>query len=167
MKTSVVLSTEMADEIEQVLLRLQRSTEAECVLLADISGQLIDVHSRMREVDPVLVATLAASDIAAMAELSRQVGEDSPRGAVLHEGARKSIYLVNVGGSLILIVVFQAETPVGLVRLMAGRAAERLQALVARYEEQLARPQTFTTAGFRTALMDELEKALNELPGRQ
>lgn len=167
MNTSVVLPTEIADEIEQILVHLRRSTEAECVLLADISGQLIDVHSRMREVDPVLVATLAASDIAAMAELSRQVGEESPRGAVLHEGAHKSIYLVNVSGSLILIVIFQAETPVGLVRLMAGRAAERLQALVARYEEQLVWPQTLHTTDFGTALMDELEKAFGELPGRQ
>jgi len=166
MKTGISLPPEMADEIAQILVHLRRATEAECVLLADISGQLIDAHSRMREVDPVLVATLAAGDVAAMAELARQVGEESPRGAVLHEGAHKSIYLVNVAGSFILIVVFQAETPVGLVRLMAGRAAERLQALVARYEEQLAWPQTLPTTNFRTALMDELEKALGELPGR-
>lgn len=166
MKTGMSLPSEMADEIAQILVHLRRSTEAECVLLADISGQLIDVHSRVQEVDPVLVATLAASDVAAMAELARQIGEESPRGAVLHEGTHKSIYLVNVAGSFILIVVFQAETPVGLVRLMAGRAAERLQELVARYEEQLEWPQILPATNFRTALMDELEKALGELPGR-
>lgn len=165
MKANIVLPAEMADQIEQILVHLRRSTEAECVLLADISGQLIDVHSRMREVDPVLVATLAAGDVAAMAELARQVGEENPRGAVLHEGERKSIYLVNVAGSLILIVVFQAETPIGLVRLLAGRAAERLQALVARYEGHLEQPEAIPTTGigtadFGAALMDELERAL-------
>lgn len=167
MNTSVVLPTEIADEIEQILVHLRRSTEAECVLLADISGQLIDVHSRMREVDPVLVATLAASDIAAMAELSRQVGEENPRGAVLHEGAHKSVYLVNVAGSFILIVIFQTETPVGLVRLLTGRAAERLQAMVTQYEEQLIWRETLPATNFGTGLMSELEKAFGELPGRQ
>lgn len=158
-KANIVLPAEMADQIEQILTHLRRSTEAECVLLADISGRLIDVHSRMREVDPVLVATLAASDIAAMAELARQVGEENPRGSVLHEGSHKSIYLVSVADSFILIVVFQTETPIGLVRLLAGRTAERLQALVARYESCLGQPEPLPATDFSAALMGELEKA--------
>jgi predicted regulator of Ras-like GTPase activity (Roadblock/LC7/MglB family) len=164
MNTSIVLPIEMASQIEQILVHLRRSTEAECVLLADISGQLIDVQSRMRDVDPVLVATLAASDIAAMAELAHQVGEENTRGAVLHEGKHKSIYLVSVASSLILIVIFQAEIPIGLVRLLAGRAAEQLQTLVAGYEEHLAQPPAVPAADFGAALMGELEKALGH-PG--
>jgi predicted regulator of Ras-like GTPase activity (Roadblock/LC7/MglB family) len=164
MSTSIILPTEMADQIEQILVHLRRSTEAECVLLADISGQLIDAQSRMREVNPVLVATLAASDIAAMAELAHQVGEENARGSVLHEGKHKSIYLVNVAGSFILIVIFQAEIPIGLVRLLAGRAAERLQTLVAGYEEHLVQPEAIPPADFGAALMGELEKAFGH-PG--
>lgn len=164
MNTSIVLPTEMVDQIEQILIHLRRSTEAECVLLADISGQLIDVQSRMREVDPVLVATLAASDIAAMAELAHQVGEENSRGTVLHEGKHKSIYLVNAADTFILIVIFQAEIPIGLVRLLAGRAAEELQTLIAGYGERLVQPEAVPTADFGAALMGELEKAFSH-PG--
>ena len=89
----LTLPTELVKQIEQILADLRREAEAECALLADISGQLISVEGQIRGVDPVLVAALAAGDVAAMAELTRLIGEDSLYGSFLHEGECKSIYL--------------------------------------------------------------------------
>lgn len=163
MKADFVLPVDMADQIDQIVADLRRMTEAECVLLADVSGQLISVHGRIQESDPVLVAALAAGDAAAMAELSRQIGEGSPYGTFLHEGKDKSIYLSNVAGSLILIVIFRAETLIGLVRLFAGRAAKRLQALAPDFEEILGQSGEAPTTDFGAALADELETAFGGL----
>jgi len=157
MRTGFALPAEMADQIEQTLVRVRRMTEAQCVLLADVSGQLISLHGEMQASDPVLVAALAAGDVAAMAELSRQIGEENPSGAFLHEGETKSIYLYNVVGSLILIVIFGSNTPVGLVRLFAGRAAEELVTMTDQFEELVNSPVE-TSADFGAALSDELEK---------
>ena len=90
---SLTLPTQLVKQVEQILADLHREAEAECVLLADVSGQLICVVGRMQEIDPVLVAALAAGDVAAMAELTRHIGEESYHGSFLHEGERKSIYL--------------------------------------------------------------------------
>jgi len=86
MKTGISLPAELAEQIERILADLHRRTGAECILLADISGQLITAQGQMRASDPVLVAALAAGDVAALTELARQFGEENPHGSFLHEG---------------------------------------------------------------------------------
>jgi len=159
----LTLPTELVKQIEQILADLRREAEAECALLADISGQLISVEGQIRGVDPVLVAALAAGDVAAMAELTRLIGEDSLYGSFLHEGECKSIYLFSVASSFILIVIFWADTPLGLVRLVGGRAAAQLYALSATFEELMHVPHETPSHDFRVALADELEKAFGGL----
>lgn len=163
MKAELTLPVAMANQVEQVLVELRRMTEAECVLLADISGQLICLEGQIESSDPVLVAALAASDVAAMAELSRQIGEENPSGAFLHEGQERSIYLCNIAGTLILSVIFRNETPVGLVRLFAGRASDKLRAVSDKFEEHIGPGGESPSADFGTALSDELEKTFGNL----
>jgi len=163
MRVNFSLPTEMADQIDKILVRVRRMTEAECVLLADVSGQLIGLHGQTQGSDPVLVAALAAGDMAAMVELSRQVGEEDPSGAFLHEGEHKSVYLYNVAGSLILIVIFGPGTPVGLVRLFAGRAADELLTIADQFEELASSAPEAASEDFSAALSDELEKAFGEI----
>lgn len=153
---------EMVEQIEQILTHLRRMTEAECVLLADISGQLISVHGDIPS-DPVTLSALAASDVAAMAELSRRIGEENPCGAYIHEGEHKSVYMVNVVSSFILIVIFRAETLMGLVRLFAGRAAEQLAALAPDFEALVSQREQVAHSEFSHALAEELERAFSEL----
>ena len=97
-----------------------------------------------------------------MSELSRQIGEDNPSGSFLHEGEHKSIYLLNVGSSFILLVIFRAETLVGMVRLFTGRAAEQLETISRDYERLMGQPKAVPGADFGTALAGELERAFNE-----
>jgi predicted regulator of Ras-like GTPase activity (Roadblock/LC7/MglB family) len=163
---SLNLPRRLAEQIEQILSDLRREAEAECVLLADISGQLISVAGQLQEIDPVLVAALAAGDVAAMAELTRHIGEESRHSSFLHEGERKSIYLFSVASSFILIVIFWAGTPIGLVRLVGGRTAARLYALSAAFEELMHVPHETPSHDFRVALADELEKAFVDYHAR-
>jgi predicted regulator of Ras-like GTPase activity (Roadblock/LC7/MglB family) len=161
MRADFALPVEMADQIEQTLVNLHRMVEAECVMLADISGQLISVHGHLEESDPTLVAALAAGDVAAMAELSRQIGEENSFGSLLHEGKHKSIYMHNITNSFILLIVYGPDTLVGMVRLFAGRAAEKLEEMAARFEGVVNQPQV-PTADFGAALADELKRAFSE-----
>ena len=158
MRINLILSAGLAEQIERILVDLQRNTQAECILLADVSGQLISTQGQMQEIDPVLVAALAASDMAAMAELARQVGEENPHGSFLHEGKNKNIYLFNVAGSFILIVVFRIDTPVGLMRLFVRRTAEQLHPLTAEFEDLVGQPKQIST-DFGATLAKELDRA--------
>lgn len=162
MRADFDLPIDLADLFERVTVNLRRTTDADCVILADISGQLISVHGGLQAGDPATVAALAAGDIAAMAELSRQIGEGNPSGSLLHEGKHKSIYLQNVDDRFILIVVFHTDRLVGMVRLFARHAAEKIQELAAEFEGLISQPSAPPDADFGTALADELERAFGE-----
>lgn len=157
--TDLSLSEQLYDQFDVILADLIRRTDADCVLLVDISGQVISIEGQLEEGDPVQVAALAAGDVAAMAELSRQIGEENPDGSFLHEGERKSIYLFNVDDSFILIVVFRSSRPVGLIRLFVRRAAERLHPLTEEFEEMMGEPAPVSEEDFSAGLEAELEKA--------
>lgn len=170
MDVGLVLPVKLAEQIESILEDLCRRTGAEHVLLADISGQLISAQgkmagasSQMQKFDPVLVAALAASDAAAMTELTRQIGEENPHGSFLHEGENKSVYLFNVAGSFVLIVVFRANTPIGLIRLFVRRAAERMYPLTAEFEDYMGPPRPVPNMEFSGTLMKELDKVFKGL----
>jgi predicted regulator of Ras-like GTPase activity (Roadblock/LC7/MglB family) len=160
---SLILPTKLAKQIEQILARLRHEVQAECILLADIGGRLISAHGRIQDIDPVLVAALAAGDVAAMTELTRQIGEESYHGSFLHEGESKSIYLFSVANSFILIVIFRADTPLGLVRLVGGRTAAQLSALSADFEELAKESHEIPSGDFGAALADELERTFGRL----
>ncbi|TET53224.1 MAG: hypothetical protein E3J64_03935 [Anaerolineales bacterium] len=162
MTSDFVLPEEMSDQIERVMAQLQDKTNAKCVLLADITGRLVASLGQL-DTDPVLVAALAAGDLAATAELNRLIGEEQPSGAFLHEGQNHSIYLYNIAGTFILVVIFSSDTLVGLVRLFAGRTATELHELTVRFEELLITPQDRPSADFGAALASALEEEFGGL----
>ncbi|MBN1979581.1 MAG: roadblock/LC7 domain-containing protein [Anaerolineae bacterium] len=162
MRADFDLPVDLADLFERVTVNLRRTTDAECVILADISGQLVSVHGGLQEGDPATVAALAAGDLAAMAELSRQVGEENPSGSFLHEGKHKSIYLQNVADNFILIVVFHTDRLIGMVRLFAKHAAEKIQELAVEFEGLVSQPSMPPDTDFGAALADELERTFGE-----
>jgi predicted regulator of Ras-like GTPase activity (Roadblock/LC7/MglB family) len=163
MPAGLSLPVELGERLDQLLIALERKVEAQCVLLADISGQLISVQGRVGAIDPVLVSALAAGDVSAMAELSRQIGEpDVQDSAFLHEGTEKSLYIFVVE-SFILIVVFGSRTPPGLVRLFGSRAVEELRPLVAEFEDCMEDTSALPDAAFGEQFSDELEKMFEGL----
>lgn len=153
------LTEQLCDQFDSILTDLHNRTEAECVLLVDISGQVIDIQGQLEAGDATHVAALAAGDVAAMTELSRQIGEEDSHGSFLHEGKYKSIYLFNVDNSFILIVVFQSSKPIGLIRLLVRRAVERLRPLTDDFEESVKQPLSISDEDFSAGLQAELDKA--------
>jgi predicted regulator of Ras-like GTPase activity (Roadblock/LC7/MglB family) len=116
----------------------------------------------MDEGTPAVVAALAAGDVAAMAELSKRIGEDDPHGSFFHEGETKSIYLHNIAGSFILIVIFRAETPIGLVRLFAKRAVEQLMPITEEFEKVMGPPADYIPDDFNRGITQELDDTFED-----
>jgi len=159
LNTNLSLTEKLYDQLESILDEFYHRTEVECTLLIDISGQVICTKGQLEQGDPVQVAALAAGDVAAMAELSRQVGEQDPQGSFLHEGQHKSLYLYNVDDSFILIAIFDTSKPIGLIRLFVRRTAEQLYPLTDEFEEMVEQPSAVSSKDFSTGLARELDKA--------
>ena len=162
MNQGLHIPEEMLTEIEYILSHLAEKAHTDSIVLADISGQVISINGIMDEGTPAVVAALAAGDVAAMAELSKRIGEDDPHGSFFHEGETKSIYLHNIAGSFILIVIFRAETPIGLVRLFAKRAVEQLMPVTEEFERMVGPPQGYNPDEFKSGITQELEDTFEE-----
>ncbi|MFL7813400.1 MAG: roadblock/LC7 domain-containing protein [Anaerolineales bacterium] len=153
---------ELLEKIDYILAHLAEKAHTDSIVLADISGQVISIQGIMDEGTPAIVAALAAGDVAAMAELSNRIGEPDPHGSFFHEGETKSIYLHNIAGSFILIVIFRSETPIGLVRLFAKRAVEQLLPITEEFEEVLGPPQDYAPDDFHKGITQELDETFTE-----
>ena len=148
---------ELLDKIDYILSHLAEKAHTDSIVLADISGQVVSIQGIMDEGTPAVVAALAAGDVAAMSELSKRIGEDDPHGSFFHEGETKSIYLHNIAGSFILIVIFRAETPIGLVRLFAKRAVEQLLPITEEFEQVMGLPEGYNADDFNQGITQEFE----------
>lgn len=163
MITGFALPKKLAEQIEWVLVDLRCQTDAECILLADVSGQLISAQGQVQEIDSALMAALAAADVMATAELSRLIGGEDSGGAMLREGRHMNVYLFDIASRFVLIVVFRASTLAALVHLFGRRAVERLHPLTVEFETRMNKPTQVSDARFGAALAEELDKTFEGL----
>lgn len=111
-----------------VLRALARDTGARCVLLVDRSGQLVAHTGESPALDTVSFASLAAADFSANDRLAALVGEHQ-FASLFHQGDRASIYLADVAGRVVLVVLFDSTTTLGMIRFKAKGAVRELDTL--------------------------------------
>src|SRR5512144_2798123 len=125
MSAGLVMQDEDFRQISAICDRLTRETSANVVFLVDKNGQLIASSGASQGVDTTSLASLTAGNVAAMGGLAKLIGEkEFP--TQFHEGERESLHMSIVAGRFVLVVVFDAKSSLGLVRLRVRRAAEEL-----------------------------------------
>jgi predicted regulator of Ras-like GTPase activity (Roadblock/LC7/MglB family) len=116
------------DAITQTLQRFLYDSNARCALLVDRTGQLVATVGEQPTFDPTAFATLTAADFSANDQLARLIGE-SDFSTLFHQGERESMYLADVARRVILVVLFDNRTTLGLVRLKMKLAVDELTKL--------------------------------------
>ncbi|HEY6195253.1 MAG TPA: roadblock/LC7 domain-containing protein [Candidatus Eisenbacteria bacterium] len=111
--------------IDDVLDELLQRTNALSAHLIDRSGQVITSAGRVDDFDVTSFASLAAADFTANTELAMLLGEASVD-AVVNEGRARSVYSRLLADRVILSVVFDKRSTLGLVRIRSRRGAETL-----------------------------------------
>ncbi|HXY30746.1 MAG TPA: roadblock/LC7 domain-containing protein [Gemmatimonadaceae bacterium] len=105
-------------------------SNARCALLVDRSGQLVATVGEQPHFDPTAFATLTAADFSANDQLARLIGE-TEFNSLYHQGEQESMYLVDVARRVILVILFDNRTTLGLVRLKVKATVEDLGRLFA------------------------------------
>ena len=111
--------------INLILQTLMRSAGSRSVMLIDKTGQLINSIGEPPGFDVTSFSSLAAADFAANAQLAEMVGEKD-FATLVHQGTTESLYLSMIANRVILVVLFDRKTSLGLVRLKARRASDEL-----------------------------------------
>ena len=122
--------------------RLCRDANAKVVFLVDKNGQLIATSGNAAGMDTTSLASLTAGNIAATGGLAKLLGEKE-FSILFHEGEKDNLHISLVGDRVILVVIFDARTSLGLVRLRVRRTSEAL----VRIFEEIARKAELERAG--------------------
>src|SRR3954462_9855413 len=102
--------------ITRALERFLTDCNARCALLVDRTGQLVATVGDKPNFDPTAFATLTAADFSANDQLAKLIGENDFN-SLFHQGEKESMYLADVARRVILVVLFDNRTTLGLVRL--------------------------------------------------
>jgi predicted regulator of Ras-like GTPase activity (Roadblock/LC7/MglB family) len=111
--------------IEEELKKLHQQSNAKVVFLVDKNGQLIASAGDSTEMDTTSLASLTAGNIAATGGIARLLGEKE-FSLIFHEGERDNIHISLIGQRVILVVIFDSRSSIGLVRLRVRKASESL-----------------------------------------
>jgi predicted regulator of Ras-like GTPase activity (Roadblock/LC7/MglB family) len=126
------------DRISHVLNRLRVDANAKIVFLVDKNGQQIAGAGEIDLVDTTSLASLTAGNVAATDGLARLIGEREFT-ILFHEGRKDNIHISIVGQRLILVVIFDERSSLGLVRLRVRKASGSVERILNEMEEKAAR----------------------------
>jgi predicted regulator of Ras-like GTPase activity (Roadblock/LC7/MglB family) len=122
----LVMYEEEYQQIKDTLRRLQVDSNAKIVFLVDKNGQQIACEGDMRGVDATSLASLTAGNVAATDGLAKLIGEKE-FSILFHEGERDNIHISLVAQRVILVVIFDERSSLGLVRLRVKKASQELE----------------------------------------
>ena len=143
--------------ITTALQRFLYDSNARCALLVDRSGQLVATVGEQPTFDPTAFSTLAAADFSANDQLAKLIGENDFN-SLFHQGEKESMYLADVARRVILVVLFDNRTTLGLVRLKMKQVVDELaQIFQAVFARGTASGQA-ATPNFLAGADDEIDK---------
>jgi predicted regulator of Ras-like GTPase activity (Roadblock/LC7/MglB family) len=119
------------DDYGAILKTLQQflhDSNSRSALLVDRAGQLVATVGEPPQFDPTAFATLTAADFSANDQLARLIGE-TEFSSLFHQGEQESMYLVDIARRVILVILFDNRTTLGLVRLKVKHTVEELNRL--------------------------------------
>jgi predicted regulator of Ras-like GTPase activity (Roadblock/LC7/MglB family) len=123
--TQLVMYDEDFRKILAVTQRLVKDANAKGVFVVDRNGQLISEAGELRGIDTTSLASLTAGCIAATGGLAKIVGEEEFP-VHFHQGQRDNLHITLIAGRIILVVVFDERSSLGLVRLRVKKAGAQL-----------------------------------------
>jgi predicted regulator of Ras-like GTPase activity (Roadblock/LC7/MglB family) len=140
--TPILLREQQYHQIKAVLARLRMDSCAKVVFLVDKDGQEIASQGEVGSLDTTSLASLAAGNVAATGGMAQLIGEkEFP--TLSHEGERESIHICVIG-RLLLMVVFDERSSLGLVKLrsrqISGQIATMFLAITEASNEDLDSP---------------------------
>ncbi len=136
LEPDLVLFEEDYTRINEILVNLVQETNSKFALLVDRSGQLISSQGDTNQMDSISFASLSAGNFAATSELAKILGQEE-FSVLFHQGTDESIHLSVVASRVIMVVVFDNKTTLGLVRLRVSKAVEELAAIFSKIFEKV------------------------------
>ena len=126
-------------EIQAICERLVREANAKAVLLIDRNGQAISESGETQHLDVVSMCSLTAGNVAATNAIAEILTEPEFT-SQYHEGTTTHVHL-SLHERLILVVLFDQRSSLGLVKLRVKRVNDELRRILERLRNKAAEPE--------------------------
>lgn len=119
---------------EDELNKLKLESNSRATFLIDKNGQLIGSSRETENYDKTSIGALVAGNVAATGGLASLLGEKE-FSILFHEGENEHVHISIVSGKLILVVIFDDSTSLGLVRLRVKKSLRKFEDLILELEK--------------------------------
>jgi predicted regulator of Ras-like GTPase activity (Roadblock/LC7/MglB family) len=125
----IILSQEDIQRIDACLKKMLNKSAALSAYLIDRSGQLITNCGSPSALDVSAFSALTAANFGATSEIAKLLGEEEFN-LLFHKGQNENVYFAVVGENMIIVIVFDDRTTVGLVRLSINMIMDELLKII-------------------------------------
>ena len=155
----MVYYAEDMEALDHVLDRLLDLSRAKRAMLIDVEGHMVASRgSAADELDIESISALVAGTFAATKETAKLLGEEE-FSVLFHQGEKDSIQLTLIDDRLLLGIIFDDSTTIGMVRLYANETAKKVQEVLRRPHDD--RPAASSVLGEEFG--ESAEQSLDEL----
>ena len=158
--TNLIILDEDFRRINACLSRLNQEARSKAVFLIDKNGQLISSQGETAGLDTTSLASLTAGNIAATGGLAQLLGEKE-FSILFHEGERDNLHISIVAQRVILVVIFDSRSSLGLVRLRVKKASEDLVRIFAdvmkKLDQEAGKARAIFTAQFAEITDEDID----------
>jgi predicted regulator of Ras-like GTPase activity (Roadblock/LC7/MglB family) len=134
-----VMYEEEYNKIQEVIDRLHRDSNAYAVLLIDKNGQEIAASGEIENIDTTSLSSLTAGNVAATGGIAKLMSEREFT-TQFHEGERTNVHISIVASRVILLVLFDERSSLGLVRLRVKKAGGEVGLIFEAMMQKLEQP---------------------------
>ena len=121
----LVMYEEELAQINNICEILHRDANARAVLVIDKNGQAFAQAGEVEQLDVTSLSSLTAGNVAATGAIASLLSEKEFAGQ-FHEGEKTNVHISIVGQRVILVVLFDERSSLGLVRLRVKKATAGL-----------------------------------------
>jgi predicted regulator of Ras-like GTPase activity (Roadblock/LC7/MglB family) len=145
MGNQLVMYEEELNQIVRICETLHKDSNAKAVLVIDKNGQAIAQAGEVEQLDVTSLSSLTAGNVAATGGIAQLLAEKEFAGQ-FHEGERTNVHISIVAQRLILVVLFDERSSLGLVRLRVRKASAELTTVIdqlVKKSESSSQPSVF------------------------
>ena len=158
----IVMYEEEFNQIKAIISKLRVDANAKVVFLVDKNGQQIAAQGEIENLDTTSLASLTAGNVAATDGLARLIGEKE-FSILFHEGERDNIHISIVASRVILVVIFDERSSLGLVRLRVKKASGELNDVFARILSKVEKERAAAGASFESPFAEITDDDIDSL----
>ena len=158
----IVMYEEEFNQIKQVISKLRIDANAKVVFLVDKNGQQIAAHGDIENLDTTSLASLTAGNVAATDGLAKLIGEKE-FSILFHEGEKDNIHISIVAGRVILVVIFDERSSLGLVRLRVKKASQELTDVFNKIMAKVEKEKATAGAAFESPFAEITDEDIDSL----